>query len=130
RLPGTILANDPHHLAALDLEGHILERPELLHFIANHQLAASQHVGSRMGNPARTARKRVTHSGIALAHIGLVANLIFLADVLGAYHDIVHAETGVSRKSNGPEFDWPCATAVACPVPRPPYFPDPMGTRK
>ena len=42
---GAVAADDAHHLALLDLEAHILERPELLDLVALHDLAAMDQVG-------------------------------------------------------------------------------------
>ena len=44
-LAGTVAADDADDLALLDLEAHILERPELLDLVALNDLAPAQHVG-------------------------------------------------------------------------------------
>ena len=44
-LAGTVAADDADDLAPLDLEAHILERPEFLDLVALNDLAPAQHVG-------------------------------------------------------------------------------------
>ena len=87
-LAGAVAADDAQHLAALDLEAHVLERPEFLDLVARDDGAAARHVRRLAPSIPRAARDHVAQRDIALA-LGLVADQIFLAQPLDADDDVV-----------------------------------------
>jgi hypothetical protein len=92
-LAGTVAADDTHHLTTLDLEGDVLQCPELLNLGAGDQRTPTQDVGGRAGEAARAAGDDVAQRGVALP-VGLVADQVFLAQALGADDDIAHGLGG------------------------------------
>ena len=89
RLAGAIAPDDADHLATLDLEVDILERPELLDLVAHDELAAAHHVAGRAHEVPRPARDHVAQRDVALA-LALVADQVALAETIGADDDIGH----------------------------------------
>ena len=80
RFAGAVAADDAEHLAALDLEADILERPELLDRVAGDDGAAARHVGRLApGVPAHARASTSRKRDVALA-LGLVADQVFLAE--------------------------------------------------
>ena len=72
-LAGAVAADDAEHLAALDLEADIPERPELLDRVASEDGAAARHVRRLAPEVARAARHHVAQRDVALA-LGRVAD--------------------------------------------------------
>src|SRR5262249_24080299 len=65
-LSGTVAANDTNNLTLLDLEAHILERPELLYLVALNDLAPAQHVDRLARKVAGLAPNDVAQRRIAV----------------------------------------------------------------
>src|SRR5262249_3611957 len=90
RLAGAVAADDAHHLAALDLERHVLQRPELLHLVACERRTSAQQIGGGASKAAGAPGNHVPERRVAL-RFGLVADQVFLAEALGADDDVGHA---------------------------------------
>src|SRR5262249_4557840 len=92
RLAGAIAPDDAEHLAALNLEAHVLQRPEFLGRLAAYNGTAARRTDRPFPHIARCPRGNVTQGRIALA-LDLVANDVFLAESFGADHDITGHQT-------------------------------------
>ena len=65
-LPAPLRPMMPTHLAALDLEADVLQRPELLDLVALDELPAAQHVARRAREALNVARHDVAQRDVAL----------------------------------------------------------------
>ena len=90
RLARAVVADDADHLAALDLEIDVAQRPELLDDVALDHGAAAQHVGALAQRIAKAARHASTNTG---ADLGAMADDEFLAELLGADDDVGHVRS-------------------------------------
>ena len=74
-LAGAVAADDAEHLALLDLEADILQRPELLDLVALDDLPAAHDVDGLARDIARLAAKHVAQRRVvvALAALGPMA---------------------------------------------------------
>ena len=97
-LAGAVAADDAEHLAALDLEAHVLERPELLRRSRRVRWPAAQHVGCLAQHASRGA---VTSRSAVSVALGLVADDVFLAEPLGADDDIAGTSDQVRESALG-----------------------------
>ena len=88
RLAGAVAPDDAEHLAALDLEADVLERPELLDRVAWHDDAPLGHVRGHAPGVPGAAGDHIAQRHIALP-LGLVADHVFLAEPFGADNDVV-----------------------------------------
>ena len=57
RFAGAVASDDAEHLAALDLEAHILQRPEFLDLVALHDLPAADKIDRLARKIPRLARR-------------------------------------------------------------------------
>jgi hypothetical protein len=95
RLAGAVVADDADHLAALDLEVDVAQRPELLDDVALDHGAAAQHVGALAQRIAKAARYHVDEHRAVL---GAMADDEFLAELLGADGDVGHVRSCRRRR--------------------------------
>src|SRR6185437_6589299 len=85
---GAVAADDAQHLAALNLEADIPERPELLSGVAADEGATAQHIRRLAPDRPRSPRHDIAQRDIALALCGM-ADHVFLAEPFGADDDVV-----------------------------------------
>src|SRR5262245_4580078 len=71
-----ISPNDADHLALLDFEADVLERPDLLNFITLHDLPAGDQVGCLPNEVAGLAAHDITQGRVSLTLNGLMSNQI------------------------------------------------------
>jgi hypothetical protein len=87
-LAGTVAADDPNHLAALDLEGNILQRPDLAVVIPLRAILSSK----RGTETAEGGGGDSTGQGIAQCLVPLRprTDAVELSDVLHTNGDVTH----------------------------------------
>ena len=81
RLPAPLRPMMPTYFAPLDIEAHILERPELLYLVAVDKLPAVRQIGGLMHEVLHAARDDVAQRRIALALGGTVVEEIALGQI-------------------------------------------------
>ena len=90
RFARAVAADDAHHLAALDLERHVLERPELLDLVAGDELAAAHHVARRCAKPFACRARSHRAAPCSARCCASWPMKIFLAEAFGANDDVAH----------------------------------------
>src|SRR5262249_1484963 len=97
-LSGAIAANDTNNLSLLDLEAHILERPELLYLVALNDLAPAEHV-ERLPRkvaglaPYDVAQRRLVPPPFASS----VAEQVALRQIFNGYDGIRHGSDQIRK---------------------------------
>ena len=89
-LARAVAADDADDLALLDLEGDVLQRPELLDLVALDDGAPAGHVPRLARQVAHASREHVAQRGVAFRLRGVVADEVALAEALDGDDDIGH----------------------------------------
>src|SRR5262249_28513923 len=90
-LAGTIAADDAEHLAPPNLEAHIAQSPELLDFVALHDLAATHEIEAFPREVASFPGDDVAQRNVAFALGRLVADQITFGNIFGSDDGVGHS---------------------------------------
>src|SRR4029077_19120509 len=86
-------ADDPQHLAALNLEGNVVQRPEFLDLVPLDDLPSARTLRRGAGHASRLPSDGFAERLLSSTAAHLVADQITLAEVLDLNDDVVwHAE--------------------------------------